>query len=161
MRRDTEAGDSPLRRPAAEKLRSRTAITNNSMACSLLILIFSISAKDMLKIERLYDNAQRSSLSSTGRPPSTITLRNAPMEFGVFILAQQRGYHQSSQQVIRNAVEQTVTAEAAGFDTAWYAEHHFNNYSLCPSPLMMVAHCAGVTKRIRLGTAVCVLPLYH
>ncbi len=25
----------------------------------------------------------------------------------------------------------------------------------------MVAHCAGVTKRIRLGTAVCVLPLYQ
>jgi len=83
------------------------------------------------------------------------------MEFGVFILAQQRGYHQSSQQVIRNAVEQTVTAEAAGFGTAWYAEHHFNNYSLCPSPLIMVAHCAGLTTRIRLGTAVCVLPLYN
>ena len=83
------------------------------------------------------------------------------MEFGVFILAQQRGYHQTSQQVINNAVEQTVAAEAAGFDTAWYAEHHFNNYSLCPSPLMMVAHCAGLTKRIRLGSAVCVLPLYH
>ena len=60
------------------------------------------------------------------------------MEFGVFILAQQRGYHQSSQQVIHHAVEQTVQAEAAGFDTAWYAEHHFNNYSLCPSPLMMI-----------------------
>ena len=83
------------------------------------------------------------------------------MEFGVFILAQQRGYHQSSQQVINNAVEQTVIAEQAGFDTAWYAEHHFNNYSLCPSPLMMVAHCAGLTRRIRLGTAVCVLPLYN
>jgi len=83
------------------------------------------------------------------------------MEFGVFILAQQRGYHQTSQQVINNAVEQTVAAEVAGFDTAWYAEHHFNNYSLCPSPLMMVAHCAGLTKRIRLGTAVCVLPLYN
>jgi alkanesulfonate monooxygenase SsuD/methylene tetrahydromethanopterin reductase-like flavin-dependent oxidoreductase (luciferase family) len=83
------------------------------------------------------------------------------MEFGVFILAQQRGYHQSSQQVVRNAVEQTVAAEAAGFDAAWYAEHHFNNYSLCPSPLMMVAHCAGLTKTIRLGSAVCVLPLYH
>ncbi|MCK1675223.1 LLM class flavin-dependent oxidoreductase [Bradyrhizobium sp. 150] len=83
------------------------------------------------------------------------------MEFGVFILAQQRGYHQTSQQVINNAVEQTVAAEHAGFDTAWYAEHHFNNYSLCPSPLMMVAHCAGLTRRIRLGTAVCVLPLYN
>ena len=83
------------------------------------------------------------------------------MEFGVFILAQQRGYHQTSQQVINNAVEQTVIAEAAGFDTAWYAEHHFNNYSLCPSPLMMVAHCAPITKQIRLGTAVVVLPLYN
>jgi len=83
------------------------------------------------------------------------------MEFGVFILAQQRGYHQTSQQVISNSIEQTVVAEQAGFNTAWYAEHHFNNYSLSPSPLMMVAHAAAKTRRIRLGTAVCILPLYH
>jgi alkanesulfonate monooxygenase SsuD/methylene tetrahydromethanopterin reductase-like flavin-dependent oxidoreductase (luciferase family) len=83
------------------------------------------------------------------------------MEFGVFILAQQRGYHQSSQQVIQNSIEQTVMAEQAGFNTAWYAEHHFNNYSLSPSPLMMIAHMAARTQRIRLGSAVCILPLYH
>ena len=83
------------------------------------------------------------------------------MEFGVFILAQQRGYHQTSQEVIRNSIEQTVVAEQAGFNTAWYAEHHFNNYSLSPSPLMMIAHAAGKTRRIRLGSAVCILPLYH
>ncbi len=83
------------------------------------------------------------------------------MEFGVFILAQQRGYHQTSQQVIQNSVEQTIVAEQAGFNSAWYAEHHFNNYSLSPSPLMMVAHMAGKTSKIRLGTGVCILPLYH
>lgn len=83
------------------------------------------------------------------------------MEFGVFILAQQRGYHQTSKQVITNSIEQTVVAEQAGFNTAWYAEHHFNNYSLSPSPLMTVAHAAAKTSRIRLGTAVCILPLYH
>src|SRR6516225_622947 len=83
------------------------------------------------------------------------------MEFGVFILAQQRGYHQTSQQVIQNSIQQTVVAEQAGFNTAWYAEHHFNNYSLSPSPLMMIAHMAAKTQRIRLGTAVCILPLYH
>jgi len=83
------------------------------------------------------------------------------MEFGVFILAQQRGYHQTSQQVINNSIEQTVAAEQAGFNNAWYAEHHFNNYSLSPSPLMMVAHMAAKTQRIRLGTAVCILPLYQ
>jgi alkanesulfonate monooxygenase SsuD/methylene tetrahydromethanopterin reductase-like flavin-dependent oxidoreductase (luciferase family) len=83
------------------------------------------------------------------------------MEIGAFILAQQRGYHQPSEVVIRNSIQQTIACEAAGYSTAWYAEHHFNNYSLVPSPLMMVAHCAGRTKTIRLGTAVCVLPLYH
>jgi alkanesulfonate monooxygenase SsuD/methylene tetrahydromethanopterin reductase-like flavin-dependent oxidoreductase (luciferase family) len=83
------------------------------------------------------------------------------MEFGVFLLAQQRGYHQTSQQVIQNSIEQTVVAEQAGFNTAWYAEHHFNNYSLSPSPLMMIAHVAARTQRIRLGSAVCILPLYH
>src|SRR5699024_1577824 len=30
-----------------------------------------------------------------------------------------------------------------------------------PSPLMMVAHCAAKTTRIRLGSAVCILPLYQ
>lgn len=83
------------------------------------------------------------------------------MEFGVFLLAQQRGYHQTSQQVINNSIEQTVMAEQAGFNSAWYAEHHFNNYSLSPSPLMTVAHVAAKTKKIRLGTGVCILPLYH
>lgn len=83
------------------------------------------------------------------------------MEFGVFLLAQQRGYHQTSQQVIHNSIEQTMMAEQAGFHSAWYAEHHFNNYSLSPSPLMTVAHVAAKTKTIRLGTAVCILPLYH
>ena len=83
------------------------------------------------------------------------------MEFGVFILAQQRGYHQRSQDVINNSIEQTVIAEQAGFNAAWYAEHHFNNYSLSPSPLMTVAHAAAKTQTIRLGTAVCILPLYH
>ena len=83
------------------------------------------------------------------------------MEFGVFLLAQQRGYHQSSAQVIHNTIEQTIMAEQAGFSSAWYAEHHFNNYSLSPSPLMTIAHIAAKTRTIRLGTAVCILPLYN
>lgn len=34
------------------------------------------------------------------------------MEFSVFILAQQRGYHQTCQEIITNSVEQTVQAES-------------------------------------------------
>ncbi|WP_105375004.1 LLM class flavin-dependent oxidoreductase [Neorhizobium huautlense] len=83
------------------------------------------------------------------------------MEFATFLLAARRGYHQSCDEIIRNSIEQVVLSEQAGFNTAWFAEHHFNNYSLIPSPLMMVAHCAALTSTIRLGTAVCVLPLYQ
>ena len=79
------------------------------------------------------------------------------MEFGIFVLMQQRGYHQAPAELLRNALEQTVVADQVGIDTAWFAEHHFSNYALCPSPLMMVAHCAALTKRIKLGSAVCVL----
>jgi len=51
--------------------------------------------------------------------------------------------------------------QRAGYAIAWFAEHHFSNYCLCASPLMLVAHCASITKKIRLGTAVVVLPLYN
>lgn len=56
--------------------------------------------------------------------------------------------------------ELTVLAEDVGFDAAWFAEHHFSSQSVCCSPLMMAAHCAAVTRRIKLGPAVLVLPFY-
>lgn len=73
------------------------------------------------------------------------------MHFGIFNVMQQRRREKPSRQILAEAVEQTRVAEQLGFSTNWYAEHHFSNYSLCPSPLMMAAHCAGVTERIRLG----------
>jgi alkanesulfonate monooxygenase SsuD/methylene tetrahydromethanopterin reductase-like flavin-dependent oxidoreductase (luciferase family) len=82
------------------------------------------------------------------------------MDFGIFILMQQRNKHKTSYQILRDAVEQTRLADELGFGAAWYAEHHFSNYGMCSSPLTMIAHCAAVTKRIRLGTGIVVAPLY-
>jgi alkanesulfonate monooxygenase SsuD/methylene tetrahydromethanopterin reductase-like flavin-dependent oxidoreductase (luciferase family) len=82
------------------------------------------------------------------------------MDFGIFNIMQQRNLSKSVKQVYDEAIEQTIVAEQLGFGKAWYAEHHFSNYSLCPSPLMMVGHMAGKTKKIRLGTAIVVAPLY-
>jgi len=83
------------------------------------------------------------------------------MDFGIFNIMQQRDLNKSAQQIFAEAAEQTEVAEQLGFSRAWYAEHHFSNYSLCPSPLMMAAHMAGRTSRLRLGTAVVVAPLYN
>src|SRR5437868_12566583 len=83
------------------------------------------------------------------------------MEFGIFNLMGAREKEKTAAQIFAQVAEQTRLADELGYAIAWFAEHHFSNYCLCASPLMMVAHCASITKRIRLGTAVVVLPLYN
>jgi alkanesulfonate monooxygenase SsuD/methylene tetrahydromethanopterin reductase-like flavin-dependent oxidoreductase (luciferase family) len=83
------------------------------------------------------------------------------MEFGIFNLMGAREADKPAAQVFSEVAEQTRLADELGYTVAWFAEHHFSNYCLCASPLMMVAHCAAMTKQIRLGTAVVVLPLYN
>jgi alkanesulfonate monooxygenase SsuD/methylene tetrahydromethanopterin reductase-like flavin-dependent oxidoreductase (luciferase family) len=83
------------------------------------------------------------------------------MEFGIFNLMGSRDLDRPTAQVFGEVAEQTKLADDLGYTIAWFAEHHFSNYCLCASPLMMVAHCASVTRNIRLGTAVVVLPLYN
>lgn len=55
-------------------------------------------------------------------------------------------------------------AEELGFDALWVGEHflvagHYGTAWM--SPLICLAHAAGVTSRIRLATGVLVLPYYH
>src|SRR5215469_4829950 len=83
------------------------------------------------------------------------------MDFGIFNLMGSRRPDKPTAQVFGEVAEQTRLADTLGYTIAWFAEHHFSNYCLCASPLMMVAHCASITQRIRLGTAVVVLPLYN
>jgi alkanesulfonate monooxygenase SsuD/methylene tetrahydromethanopterin reductase-like flavin-dependent oxidoreductase (luciferase family) len=83
------------------------------------------------------------------------------MEFGIFNLMGSRDAGKPTAQVFGEVAEQVRRADELGYTIAWFAEHHFSNYCLCASPLMMVAHCASITNQIRLGTAVVVLPLYN
>jgi alkanesulfonate monooxygenase SsuD/methylene tetrahydromethanopterin reductase-like flavin-dependent oxidoreductase (luciferase family) len=83
------------------------------------------------------------------------------MHFGQFNLMGYRTPGAKAHELYDNAVEQVKEAEANGFEIAWFAEHHFSNYCVCPSPLMMLARLAGETKRIKLGSAVVVTPLYQ
>src|SRR6266850_6013305 len=83
------------------------------------------------------------------------------MEFGILNLMGSRDPAKPTVEVFAEVAEQTRLADECGYAIAWFAEHHFSNYCLCASPLMLVAHCVPITKRIRLGTAVVVLPLYN
>ncbi len=63
--------------------------------------------------------------------------------------------------VYRYTMDQIRLAEAAGFETSWFAEHHFSNYGLCPNPFLPIVKAAAITERLRFGQAITVLPIWH
>ena len=83
------------------------------------------------------------------------------MQVALFNLMSQHRAEDPPAALLIAAAEQVSLADQLGFDVAWFAEHHFSSHSVCASPLMMAAYCAGRTTRIRLGPAVVVLPLHH
>ncbi|MBI4627861.1 MAG: LLM class flavin-dependent oxidoreductase, partial [Candidatus Rokubacteria bacterium] len=64
----------------------------------------------------------------------------------------------TSGQFFGELLEQAEAAEQLGFDSFWVAEHHFHEYGAIPSPAVWLAAAAQRTRRIRLGSAVVVLP---
>jgi alkanesulfonate monooxygenase SsuD/methylene tetrahydromethanopterin reductase-like flavin-dependent oxidoreductase (luciferase family) len=83
-------------------------------------------------------------------------------------------------EIYRRFVEIATEAERLGFWSIWTTEHHFGSdkayqpfdvstaeyapvaeYDISPDPLTMLAYTAAKTSRIRLGTAVVVVPWDH
>jgi alkanesulfonate monooxygenase SsuD/methylene tetrahydromethanopterin reductase-like flavin-dependent oxidoreductase (luciferase family) len=52
-------------------------------------------------------------------------------------------------------------SESVGFEGAWLPEHHCAEDGYLPSPLVTLAAVAARTKRLKLGSAVALAPLYH
>jgi alkanesulfonate monooxygenase SsuD/methylene tetrahydromethanopterin reductase-like flavin-dependent oxidoreductase (luciferase family) len=82
------------------------------------------------------------------------------MKFGVFFLLHSPTVKPSAV-VYRRALEEMAYADELGFDSIWLAEHHFSNYGYCPNPLTLAVKASAVTKHVRIGTAVLVLPFWH
>ena len=82
------------------------------------------------------------------------------MEFGTFLLLQSPAA-EPPEIVYQRGVEITQAAEDLGFGNMWLAEHHFSSYGYLARPLTYALHLANKTRRIRVGTAVIVVPLHH
>jgi alkanesulfonate monooxygenase SsuD/methylene tetrahydromethanopterin reductase-like flavin-dependent oxidoreductase (luciferase family) len=83
------------------------------------------------------------------------------MKFGLFFQAPEAP-GQTHAQRYAEMFELIELAEQLGFDVAWLAELHFGGaFSLLANPLMIIPVIAQRTKRIRIGTAVTLLPLQH
>ncbi|MEU2879749.1 LLM class flavin-dependent oxidoreductase [Streptomyces sp. NPDC007070] len=82
------------------------------------------------------------------------------MRVGSFVLAAQFP-GQGQGEALHRAVRTAEVAEEAGLDAVWLAEHHFVPYGTCPSAVTLAALLLGRTRRLRVGTAVSVLPTVH
>ena len=68
----------------------------------------------------------------------------------------------SERQRYQDLIAQIELGDALGFDTVWLGELHFSRaFSILADPLLLLAAAAQRTTRIRLGTAVTLLPLHN
>ncbi|MEI6442289.1 MAG: LLM class flavin-dependent oxidoreductase [Nostocales cyanobacterium ELA583] len=81
------------------------------------------------------------------------------MKTGLF--CNYENHHLDARRTIFEQVLLVKEAESLGFEEAWVTEHHFNEFNLSPSILLLLAHLAGVTCQIRLGTAAVLLPFHQ
>src|SRR5258705_8112657 len=81
------------------------------------------------------------------------------MDFGLFYYCQGRGV--AHDQASAEMLDQIALAETLGFGECWFAENHFTDYSLLPSPNLMIAASLQRTRSMRFGNYVNVLPMHH
>ena len=82
------------------------------------------------------------------------------MRVGIFL--EERRRHGSEAAAFEEALELAEAAEAWGLDSVWLGEIHFNPArSVQSAPMALASFIAARTRRIRIGTAVQVLPLSH
>ncbi|MDD3650631.1 LLM class flavin-dependent oxidoreductase [Immundisolibacter sp.] len=83
------------------------------------------------------------------------------MKFGLFY-EMQGASDRSDVALYQEHLDQFRLADELGYDCLWLAELHFQRaYSILPAPLLLAAAASQITRRIRLGTGISVLPINH
>lgn len=83
------------------------------------------------------------------------------MEFGIFPCTEDPPRGEHVDRLFDEIVAEAQAAEAAGFDSFLFTEHHQVPNGYFPSPLLLSAAIAAKTQRIKVGSCIILLPLYH
>lgn len=84
------------------------------------------------------------------------------MDVGVGLWAMQSTAHHPAHHAAAYAAlaDDARLAESLGFRSFWVAEHRFWYDGWCPAPLVAAAAAAAATTRLRVGTAMLLLPMH-
>lgn len=80
------------------------------------------------------------------------------MQFGLFTLFDFFSERQNEIAYYQDTLDLMIYAEKLGFDSAWVGEEHFYSFGICPSPQLFLTALARETTRLRVGTAISLLP---
>ena len=86
------------------------------------------------------------------------------MKFGLLFEAQRpfQGTDIDWNALYKETLKQCELADQMGFDNLWFVEHHFlTGFSGSPCPEVILGALSRITKRIRLGFGVSILPHHH
>ena len=83
------------------------------------------------------------------------------MKFGLFGGARARGGPAGDSDGYHEFIRYIVAAEELGFSSVFLVEHHFTGFGQVSASLNLLSYLAARTEKIRLGTAVVVLPWHN
>jgi hypothetical protein len=69
------------------------------------------------------------------------------MHVGMTTFFQNIGHAMSDAAVYAHEMSMADLAEPLGFDSLWSAEHHFDDYTMCPSVAQFLSYMAGRTPQ--------------
>lgn len=82
------------------------------------------------------------------------------MKFGLFYLFSDFGQI-AQDRLLHEVLEEITYAEELGFESVWLPEHHFAVYGMLGNPMIFAASIAERTRRMKIGTAIMVVPFQH
>jgi alkanesulfonate monooxygenase SsuD/methylene tetrahydromethanopterin reductase-like flavin-dependent oxidoreductase (luciferase family) len=83
------------------------------------------------------------------------------MKFGLFGGARARGGPAGDSDGYHHFINYVIEAERLGFSSVFLVEHHFTGFGQVSASLNLLSYLAARTERVRLGTAVVVLPWHN
>lgn len=84
------------------------------------------------------------------------------MKFGLFLgIWENPDANGSQHKILHQVIDYAVRAEELGFQSVFLTEHHFTGLPQIPSSLTVLSYLAARTTRLRLGTALIILPWHN
>ena len=80
------------------------------------------------------------------------------MDIGLLGVFQNWHENLSDEQMFMEELKLLERGEALGFDSLWMAEHHFDDYSMCPDNVVALSYLAARTSTVRLAPGAVILP---